>query len=100
MNELAEVLVHRQNPHHSGREANASRPYYHGRMDVGLSSPGAPASGSSSQQLFAGGWPACFLSAMKIVAGCGKVVLLANLAIDASDIATFPFTAEQLKGVI
>jgi lipoyl-dependent peroxiredoxin len=91
MNELAEVLVHRQNSHHSGGEANASRPY-HGHADVGLSSPGTSASGSSSQQLFAGGWPACFLSAMKIVAGSRKVMLSANFVVDAPGIPTFPFT--------
>jgi hypothetical protein len=80
MNELGKVLVRRPNSHHSGREARASRTY-HGRMHVGLSSPGA-----------------CFLSAMAIGAGNRKVVLAANLAIDASGIPTVPFTRGTAKG--
>jgi len=92
------VFVRGHKSHHSGREANASRTY-HGRMDIGQSSSGAPASGSNSKQLFAGGWPACFLSPMKIVACKRNVVLSANFAIGASSIPIFPLTAEQLKGV-
>jgi Ohr subfamily peroxiredoxin len=64
-----------------GREGGASRTS-DGRLDVKLSVPGAPGTGTNPEQLFAVGWSACFLSAMKIVAGRMKVRLPADHAID------------------
>jgi Ohr subfamily peroxiredoxin len=56
-----------------------------GCLDVKLSSPGAPGTGTNPEQLFAAGWSSCFLSAIKIVAGKNKkkITLPADLAIDA-----------------
>jgi Ohr subfamily peroxiredoxin len=54
-----------------------------GRLSVKLSSPGTPGNGTNPEQLFAAGWSACFLSAMKLVAGKTKVALPADAAIDA-----------------
>ena len=54
-----------------------------GRLDIKLSTPGSPGAGANPEQLFAAGWPACFLSAIKIVAGKMKVALPAGPAIDA-----------------
>src|SRR5947208_14168757 len=54
-----------------------------GRLDVKLSSPGGPGTGTSPEQLFAAGWSACFLAAIKLVAGKKKVTLPADVAIDA-----------------
>ncbi len=65
-----------------GRDGGASRTS-DGRLDVKLSVPGAPGTGTNPEQLFAVGWSACFLSAIKIVAGRMKVRLPADLAIDA-----------------
>jgi lipoyl-dependent peroxiredoxin len=48
-----------------------------------LSPPGAPGAGTNPEQLFAAGWSACFLSAIKLVAGKTKVTLPADLAVDA-----------------
>jgi osmotically inducible protein OsmC len=42
-----------------------------------------PGTGTNPEQLFAAGWSACFLSAMKIVAAEMKVRLPADAAIDA-----------------
>jgi Ohr subfamily peroxiredoxin len=64
-----------------GREGGASRTS-DGRLDVKLSVPGAPGDGTNPEQLFAVGWSACFLSAVKLVAGKMKVKLPAELAID------------------
>ena len=64
-----------------GREAGESRTS-DGRLDVKLSIPGGPGAGTNPEQLFAVGWSACFLSAMKIVAGKMKVRLPAETAID------------------
>jgi len=65
-----------------GREGGASRTS-DGRLDVKLSIPGTPGTGTNPEQLFAVGWSACFLSAIKIVAGRMKVKLPADVAIDA-----------------
>jgi Ohr subfamily peroxiredoxin len=65
-----------------GREGGASRTS-DGRLDVKLSVPGAPGNGTNPEQLFAVGWSACFLSAVKLVASKMKVKLSADPAIDA-----------------
>lgn len=44
-----------------------------GRLDVKLSPPGGPGGGTNPEQLFAVGWSACFLSAIKLVAGKEKI---------------------------
>jgi Ohr subfamily peroxiredoxin len=54
-----------------------------GRLDVQLSAPGSAGSGTNPEQLFAAGWSACFLSALRIAAGHMKVPLPASTAIDA-----------------
>lgn len=68
--------------HTTGGRDGASRTD-DGRLDVKLSSPGAPGGGTNPEQLFAAGWSACFLSAMKVVAGKTKVTLPADAAIEA-----------------
>ena len=65
-----------------GRDGGASRTS-DGRLDVKLSVPGTPGTGTNPEQLFAVGWSACFLSAIKIVAARKKVKLPAELAVDA-----------------
>jgi osmotically inducible protein OsmC len=65
-----------------GRDGGASRTS-DGRLDVKLSVPGTPGTGTNPEQLFAVGWSACFLSAIKIVAARMKVKLPAELAVDA-----------------
>ena len=55
-----------------------------GRLDVKLSSPGTSGTGTNPEQLFAAGYAACFVGAMKAVAGMQKITLPADLAIDSS----------------
>src|SRR6478672_6153318 len=64
-----------------GREGGSSRTS-DGRLDVKLTVPGTPGNGTNPEQLFAVGWSACFLSAVKLVAGKMKVKLPADVAID------------------
>ena len=64
-----------------GREGGASHTS-DGRLDVKLSIPGQPGTGTNPEQLFAVGWSSCYLSAIKIVAARMKVRLPADLAID------------------
>ncbi|MGE0498156.1 MAG: organic hydroperoxide resistance protein [Ramlibacter sp.] len=62
-----------------------------GRLDVTLSSPGTSGTGTNPEQLFAAGYSACFIGAMKAVAGKMKVTLPADLAIDAEvDLGPIP----------
>jgi lipoyl-dependent peroxiredoxin len=64
-----------------GREGGASRTS-DGRLDVKLSVPGTPGTGTNPEQLFAVGWSACFLSAIKIVSARMRVHLPADAAVD------------------
>ena len=54
-----------------------------GRLDIKLSSPGQAGTGTNPEQLFAAGYSACFIGAMKAVAGKTKTALPADLAVDA-----------------
>jgi Ohr subfamily peroxiredoxin len=53
------------------------------RLDVALSVPGGPGSGTNPEQLFAAGWSACFIGAMRRAAAVQKVALPADVAVDA-----------------
>jgi Ohr subfamily peroxiredoxin len=64
-----------------GREGGASRTS-DGRLDVKLTVPGTPGNGTNPEQLFAVGWSACFLSAIKVVGAKMKVRIPADLAVD------------------
>ena len=64
-----------------GREGGASRTS-DGRLDVKLTVPGTPGNGTNPEQLFAVGWSACFLSAIKLVGGKMKVRIPAEAAVD------------------
>src|SRR5579859_2884800 len=64
-----------------GRDGGTSRTS-DGRLDVKLSTPGGPGTGTNPEQLFAVGWSACFLSALKIVATSMKVNLPPDCAVE------------------
>lgn len=56
-----------------------------------LSSPGTSGTGTNPEQLFAAGYSACFIGAIKAVAGKQKITLPQDLAIDAEvDLGTIP----------
>ena len=67
--------------HTTGGRDGASRTS-DGRLDVKLSSPGASGNGTNPEQLFAAGWSACFIGAIKVAAGKMKVAVQ-DVAIDA-----------------
>ncbi|MGK9230893.1 organic hydroperoxide resistance protein [Inquilinus limosus] len=54
-----------------------------GRLDIKLSPPGGPGTGTNPEQLFAAGWSACFIGAMGRAATEMKVALPADRAVDA-----------------
>jgi lipoyl-dependent peroxiredoxin len=82
MTQLEKVLYTAKAHTTGGRENGVSRTS-DGRLDIKLSNPGAPGAGTNPEQLFAAGWSACFLSAIKLVAGKKKVTLPDDVAIDA-----------------
>jgi osmotically inducible protein OsmC len=75
-------VIYTAKVHTTGGREGASRSS-DGRLEVKLSRPGGPGSGSNPEQLFAAGWSACFESAMALVARRMEVVLPPDLAIDA-----------------
>jgi Ohr subfamily peroxiredoxin len=78
-----ERLVYTAKTHTSGgREKGISRSS-DGRLDIKLSVPGAPGVGANPEQLLAAGWSACFESSIAIAARRRRIVLPADVAIDA-----------------
>lgn len=62
-----------------------------GRLDVKLSAPGTSGTGTNPEQLFAAGYSACFLGAMKAVGGMKKITIPEDTSIDASvDLGKIP----------
>lgn len=82
MTKLDKVL-YTAKAHTTGGPENGASRTSDGHLDVKLSPPGTPGAGTNPEQLFAAGWSACFLSAMKLVAAKTKVTLPAEIAIDA-----------------
>jgi Ohr subfamily peroxiredoxin len=54
-----------------------------GRLQVRLTPPGAPGEGSNPEQLFAAGWSACFIGALRHAANARKLEFPADTAVDA-----------------
>ena len=62
-----------------------------GSLALDLATPGSGKTGANPEQLFAAGYAACFMGALKFVAGQSKVSLPADAAIDAEvDIGPIP----------
>ncbi len=83
MNKIENVLYRAQASATGGREGQAASA--DGVLDVKLTTPkelgGNGAVGTNPEQLFAAGYSACFLGAMKFVAGQKKIVLPAETRI-------------------
>ena len=78
-----EKVLYTAKAHTTGGRDGASRTD-DGRLDIKLSSPGTSGTGTNPEQLFAAGYAACFIGALKAVAGMQKITLPADLAIDSS----------------
>ena len=79
----AEKLLYTAKTHTTGgREKGAARSN-DGRLDVRLSMPDGPGTGTNPEQLLAAGWSACFASAMTLEACRMKIALPNDLAITA-----------------
>jgi lipoyl-dependent peroxiredoxin len=82
MTPLDKVLYTAKTHSTGGREGGVARSD-DGRLEVRISPPGAAGTGTNPEQLFAAGWSACFISAMKVVAARMKLALPSDAAIDA-----------------
>jgi lipoyl-dependent peroxiredoxin len=81
MNKLEKVIYTARAHTTGGRDGGTSRTD-DGRLDIKLSVPGTSGTGTNPEQLFAAGWSACFLSALKIVAGKRRITLPEEVSID------------------
>lgn len=81
-----EKVVYRAHSTTTGGRDGASRSS-DGQLDIKLGVPkemGGAGVGVNPEQLFASGYSACFIGAMRHVAGAAKVALPANLSVDAT----------------
>jgi osmotically inducible protein OsmC len=78
-----EKVIYTAKAHTTGGRDNGASRTSDGRLDVKLSVPGGPGTGTNPEQLFAVGWSACFLSAIRIMAFRRGVELPADITIDA-----------------
>ena len=85
-----EKVLYTAKAHTTGGREGASRSD-DGRLDVKLSSPGTSGTGTNPEQMFAAGYSACFIGAMKAVAGKMQLTLPQDLAVDAEvDLGPIP----------
>ena len=76
--------------HTTGGRDGASRSD-DGRLEVTLSSPGTSGTGTNPEQLFAAGYSACFIGAMKAVGGKMGITVPQDVAEDAEvDLGQIP----------
>ena len=86
---LEPVLYTAHAPTTGGRDGQSKSD--DGRLNVTLSSPGTAGTGTNPEQLFAAGYSACFIGAIKAVAGMQKITLPEGVSIDASvDLGKIP----------
>ena len=75
-------VLYTAHAHTTGGRDGASRTD-DGRLDVKLSSPGTAGTGTNPEQLFAAGYSACFIGALKAVGGMQKITIPQDVAVDA-----------------
>lgn len=89
MNQLEKVLYTAKAHVIGGRDGTAKTD--DGRLDIRLSSPGTSGSGTNPEQLFASGYAACFIGAMKAVGGKIGVAVPHDVSIDSEvDLGPIP----------
>ncbi len=76
-------LLYTGKTHTTGDRDGGSARSSDGRLDVKLSTPGSTGSGTNPEQLFAAGWSACFIGAMKIAGRKLKIQIPPDVAVDA-----------------
>lgn len=82
MPQTLDKILYTAHAHTTGGREGSSRSH-DGKLDVQLSPPGGSGAGTNPEQLFAAGYSACFLGALKAVAARQKVNLPAEVSADA-----------------
>ena len=82
MTTTLDKVLYTANAHTTGGRDGAGKTS-DGRLDVKLSSPGTSGTGTNPEQLFAVGYSACFIGAIKAVAGMKKIAVPDGVAVDA-----------------
>ena len=85
-----EKVLYTARPHTTGGRDGAARSD-DGRLDIQLSAPGSSGQGTNPEQLFAAGYSACFIGALRAVSAQQKLPLPDDVAVDAEvDLGTLP----------
>ena len=85
-----EKVLYTAKAHTTGGRDGASRSD-DGKLDVKLTPPGQGGNGTNPEQLFAAGYSACFIGAMKAVGGKMKIAVPNDVAVDAEvDLGPIP----------
>jgi Ohr subfamily peroxiredoxin len=79
----AEKVLYTAKTHIAGGRENGLLRSSDGQLEVNLAVPGSSRVGTNPEQLFAGGWSACFASAIALVARKMNIALSADPEIDA-----------------
>ena len=82
MTQPLDKVLYTARAHTTGGREGASRSD-DGKLDIQLSPPGSSGAGTNPEQLFAAGYSACFIGALKAVAARQKATLPADLSVDA-----------------
>ena len=81
-NKSTQKVIYTAKTHTKGDRDGGSSRSSDGRLDIKLSVPGTPGTGTNPEQLFAAGWSACFTGAMKIAASKLKVKFPTDASMD------------------
>ncbi len=79
---LTSKVIYTGKTHTTGGRDGGSSKSTDGNLDIKLSTPGTGKPGTNPEQLFAAGWSACFIGAMKKSAANLKVAFPADAAVD------------------
>ena len=77
-----ETVLYTARVHTTGARDGGTSRSDDGRLDIRHSLPGTPGTGTNPEQLFAAGYAACFIGALKFVAGQQKIALPATTSIE------------------
>lgn len=82
MTQPLDKVLYTARAHTTGGREGASRSD-DGKLDIQLAPPGNSGAGTNPEQLFAAGYSACFIGALKAVAARQKATLPQDLSVDA-----------------
>jgi Ohr subfamily peroxiredoxin len=82
-NRTVDKVVYTAKTHTCGGREGGKSHSVDGRLDIQLARPASTDRGTNPEQLFAAGWSACFIGALKVAAAKKKILLSADTSVDA-----------------